>query len=137
MIITAASSQGGLDHVTTAVPRAADLHTVVPTLLRDGDDHRHATAWRPREKGFPYRVTDEVSVAHYARALTLPMIDTGPCPKQVDLPALSEGCDLLIIPAVPASLDTGSLVLTVQALQDIHNAHDRDCQRCSRGRTLA
>ncbi|MGH9664698.1 MAG: hypothetical protein ACRD9L_09770 [Bryobacteraceae bacterium] len=33
--------------------------------------------------------------------------------------ALCEGCDMLVIPAVPASLDTDDLVLTLQALQEI------------------
>jgi chromosome partitioning protein len=47
------------------------------------------------------------------------VIDTGQRPTQVDLKVLSEGCDLLIIPAVPASLDTDGLVLMLQALYDI------------------
>jgi chromosome partitioning protein len=51
--------------------------------------------------------------------LTYTVIDTGQRPTQVDLKVLSEGCDLLIIPAVPASLDTDGLVLRLQALYDI------------------
>jgi chromosome partitioning protein len=37
----------------------------------------------------------------------------------VDLHVLSAGCDLLVIPAVPASLDTDGLVLMLQTLYDI------------------
>jgi hypothetical protein len=53
------------------------------------------------------------------------VIDTGQRPTQVDLKVLSEGCDLLIIPAVPASLDTDGLVLMLQALYDIGTDHYR------------
>jgi chromosome partitioning protein len=41
------------------------------------------------------------------------------------LKALSEGCDLLVIPAAPASLDTDGLVLILQALQAIGTTNYR------------
>jgi chromosome partitioning protein len=119
MIITVASDKGGVDKTTTAVHLAAYLHTLAPTLRLDGDDNRRATAWSQRGKGFPFKVADEVQAARYARDFTHTVIDTGQRPKQVDLQALSDGCDLVIIPAVPVSLDTDGLVLTLQALQDI------------------
>ena len=119
MIITVASYKGGVGKTTTAVHLAAYLQTLAPTLLLDGDDTRNATAWSQRGKGFPFKVADEVQAARYARDFTHTVIDTGQRPKQVDLQVLSEGCDLLVIPAVPASLDTDGLVLTLQALYDI------------------
>jgi chromosome partitioning protein len=87
--------------------------------LLDGDDTRNATAWSQRGQGFPFKVADEVQAARLARDYEHTVIDTGQRPKQIDLKALSQGCDLLVIPAVPASLDTDGLVLTLEALQQI------------------
>jgi chromosome partitioning protein len=73
----------------------------------------------PTGKGFPFRVADEVQAARLARDFIHTVIDTGQRPKQADLKALSEGCDLLVIPTVPASLDTDGLVLMLQSLAEI------------------
>jgi chromosome partitioning protein len=119
LIITVASYKGGVGKTTTAVHLAAFLQTKAPTLLLDGDDTRNATAWSQRGKGFSFRVADEVQAARLARDYEHTVIDTGQRPKQVDLKALTEACDVLVIPAVPASLDTDGLVLTLEALQNI------------------
>jgi chromosome partitioning protein len=119
MIITVASYKGGVGKTTTAVHLAAFLQTLAPTLLLDGDDTRNATAWSQRGKGFAFKVADEVQAARFARDFTHTVIDTGQRPKHIDLKVLSEGCDLLVIPAVPASLDTDGLVLMLQTLYDI------------------
>jgi chromosome partitioning protein len=125
MIITVASHKGGVGKTTTAVHLAAYLQTLAPTLLLDGDDTRNATAWSQRGKGFPFRIADEVQAARLARDFQHTVIDTGQRPKQVDLKALAQGCDLLVIPAVPASLDTDGLVLTLQAVQALKDARYR------------
>jgi chromosome partitioning protein len=119
MIIAVASTKGGVGKTTTAVHLAAYLQTLAPTLLLDGDDTRNATAWNQRGKGFPFKVADEIQAARLARDYTHTVIDTGQRPKQADVQALSDGCDLVVIPAAPASLDTDGLVLMLQALQGI------------------
>ena len=117
MIVTVASHKGGVGKTTTAFHLAAFFQSLAPTLLLDGDETRNATAWSKRGEGVSFKVADEVQAAKLARDFTHVVIDTGQRPKQIDLKALSEGCDLLIVPTVPATLDTEGLVLTIEALQ--------------------
>ena len=119
MIVTVASHKGGVGKTTTAFHLAAYFQTLAPTLLWDGDETRNATAWCKRGRGVPFRVADEVQAAKLARDFTHIVIDTGQRPREVDLKALAEGCDMLIVPTVPATLDTEGLVLTIEALSAI------------------
>lgn len=119
MIITVASYKGGVGKTTTAVHLAAYLQTLAPTLLLDGDDTRNATTWSKKGNGFSFRVADEVQAARLSRDFEHTVIDTGQRPQKIDLKALADGCDMLVIPAVPAGLDTEGLVLTLEALQEI------------------
>ena len=77
---------------------------MAPTLLLDGDDTRNVTSWAERGPGFPFKVADEVQAAKLARDYEHVVIDTGQRPKRADLKALADGCDMLVIPAVPRIL---------------------------------
>jgi chromosome partitioning protein len=112
--ITVAHYKGGVGKTTTAVHFAAYLQTLGPTLLIDGDPNRSATAWAKRS-GFPFRIVDEKEGAYQARNYQHVVIDTEARPGVADFEALAKGCDLLVIPSVPASLDTDALVLTLEA----------------------
>jgi chromosome partitioning protein len=125
VIVTVASHKGGVGKTTTAFHLAAFFQTLAPTLLLDGDETRNATAWCKRGKGVSFRVADEVQAAKLARDFTHIVIDTGQRPREVDLKALSEGCDMLIVPTVPATLDTEGLVLTIETLSVIGAARYR------------
>jgi chromosome partitioning protein len=125
IIISITSSKGGVGKSTTAVHLAAYLQTLAPTLLLDGDDTRNVTSWAERGPGFSFKVADEVQAAKLARDFEHVVIDTGQKPKRADLKALAEGCDVIVIPTVPATLDTEGLVLTLQELNAIGSAKYR------------
>jgi chromosome partitioning protein len=122
MIISVASYKGGVGKTTTAVHLAAYLQTLAPTLLLDGDVTKNATAWSQRGVGFPFRVAGIDQAAKLAREFAHIVIDTGQRPSLDDLKAAAEGCDLLIVPAVPSALDTDGLGQTIRALQQIESS---------------
>jgi chromosome partitioning protein len=118
MFLTIASYKGGVGKTTTAVHLAAFLQKHGATLLIDGDPNRSATAWA-RRGGFPFQIADEKEGAYQARNFQNVVIDTEARPGSDDFAALAKGCDLLVIPTVPASLDTDALVLTLEAARKL------------------
>ena len=118
MFVTVASYKGGVGKTTTAVHLAAYLQRLAPTLLIDGDPNRSATAWAKRGS-MPFTIADEKEGAYQARKFQHVIVDTEARPGSADFEALAKGCDLLIVPTVPASLDTDVLILTLAAARKL------------------
>lgn len=124
MIVTVASYKGGVGKTTTAIHLAAYFQQFAPTLLIDGDVIRASTKWSQRsEGGFPFKVVDESQTAKYARDYVNGhiIIDTEANPSTVDFKQVADGCDLLVIPAVPETTATDGLTYTLSKLQEIGN----------------
>ncbi|RRA50352.1 ParA family protein [Acidipila sp. EB88] len=125
MILTVLSNKGGSGKSTSAVHLAAYFQMLAPTLLLDGDQTRNALAWSQRGPGLPFKVAPIDQAAMLARSHTHVVIDTGQRLGAEDLKAAADGCDWLVIPAVPSALDVDSTGQTVRALQEL--GHTRFC----------
>jgi chromosome partitioning protein len=87
-------------------------------LLIDGDPNRSATGWAKRGK-MPFTVVDKEEGTFHARNYEHVVIDTEARAGQADFEVLARGCHLLVIPSVPATLDTDALVLTLGAARQL------------------
>ena len=88
-------------------------------MLIDGDPNRSATEWGAAGGQFPFVIVDVAEGTHTARQFDHVVIDTDAQPDPADLAQLARGCDVLIIPTVPAALDTRALQRTLQTLHGL------------------
>jgi len=112
---TVVSYKGGVAKTTTAVHLATFLQRLGPTLLIDGDPNRGVLSTWGAAGGLPFAIVDESRGAYEARKYEHVVIDTEARPGSADFTTLSQGCDFMIIPAVPAKLETAALGLTIMA----------------------
>ena len=118
MFIVVTGKKGGISKTTTAVHLAAYFQGLGPTLLIDGDPNRSASTWA-RRGSMPFEVVDEREGAYRLRGFAHVVVDTEARPGDADMEALARGCDLLVLPTVPASLDTDVLILTLAAVRNL------------------
>jgi chromosome partitioning protein len=123
MIVTVTSFKGGVGKTTTAVHLACFLHEKKgDVLLVDGDPNRSCLAWG-QHGCLPFKVVDERAAPKLFREHEYVVIDTAARPERDELEALSQGCDLLVLPTTPDSLSIKALSLTVSTLKAIGTKH--------------
>ncbi len=118
MLVTCASAKGGVGKTTSAIHIAALLAQNDCTLLIDGDPNHSALKWAKRGE-LPFQVVDLMAASRYTRNYEHIVFDTPARPKQDDLEALVDGCDLLIIPTTPDILSIDATLETVDLLNSL------------------
>ena len=118
MLVTCASAKGGVGKTTSAIHIAALLAQNNCTLLIDGDPNHSALKWAKRGE-LPFQVVDLMAASRYTRNYEHIVFDTPARPKQDDLEALVDGCDLLIIPTTPDILSIDATLETVDLLNSL------------------
>ncbi len=122
-IITVASNKGGQGKTTTAIHLAAFFQKTSPTLLVDGDGIETATEYQKRGNGvgLSFKIVSYLEMPKYIRDFETIVIDTEANPSDADFRQLANGCDFLVIPAVPKTCDVIGLTSTLARLHKLGN----------------
>jgi chromosome partitioning protein len=118
VIITVASFKGGVGKTTTAIHLACFFATKGKTLLVDGDPNHSASGWSNRGK-LPFKVVSLMQAPMHSRDYEHVVIDTAARPSREDLQALTDGCNLLVLPTTPDALSMDALLQTVDLLHTL------------------
>lgn len=119
MLVTCTSAKGGVGKSTTAIHLAAFLSQDDSTLLIDGDPNRSSLKWAERGQGLPFKVVSLPESPRHTRHFEHIVFDTPARPSEEDLKALSDGCDLLVIPTTPDILSLDAALETVDLLDSL------------------
>lgn len=119
MLITVASTKGGVGKTTSAVHLACHLSNNDSTLLIDGDPNKSSIKWASRGS-LPFKVVDLMQSPRHTKNYEHIVFDTAARPGKEDLEALVEGCDLLVIPCSPDILAIEATLETVDLLESLN-----------------
>ncbi|MBW4541592.1 MAG: ParA family protein [Myxacorys chilensis ATA2-1-KO14] len=119
MLITVASTKGGVGKTTSAVHIACYLSQNSSTLLIDGDPNKSSLKWASRGS-LPFKVVELMQSPRHTKNYEHIVFDTAARPGKEDLEALVEGCDLLVIPCSPDILAIEATLETVDLLESLN-----------------
>ncbi len=118
MIITIAQHKGGVGKTTTAVHVASFLNLRAPTLLIDHDPNRNALGWIGRGgQNMALRAVPATQGIKLANQFEHIVNDTKAREDGSDLVDIAEGCDLLIIPIEPGTMEYETTLEFVETLR--------------------
>lgn len=122
-IITVTGCKGGIGKSTTALHLAEFISRFGKTLLVDCDpNNRTSVKWMKRGKSngyeFAFDVVDDRNGKLAVIGKDYVIIDTPANPNNDDFEALSQECDLMILPVYPDANSVESLGETVQKIKD-------------------
>ena len=92
MLITVASTKGGVGKTTSTIHIACYLSQDNSTLLIDGDPNKSSMRWVNR-CSLPFKVVNLMQSPRHTKNYEHIVFDTAARPGKEDLEALVEGCD--------------------------------------------
>ncbi len=122
MNVTVISRKGGVGKTVTAVHLAAflgEVSGVGRTLLVDTDPSRNALRWAERSGEFPFRVVGEEDAEEAVPNFDHVVVDVKGSPDAEEIEGAASRSDVLVIPAMPASLSLDTLMQTIYDISEV------------------